>query len=103
MPSHRLRLMLFTVRMEMVAMVVLDILATLPLAIAVDIDMDVDSDIMVKYFRSTEDEFANDLRNTNTLQHFYGLINIYFLQMNVDNFPVLECIYLFSLLLQVVT
>ena len=84
-------------------MVVLDILATLPLAIAVDMDMDVDSDIMVKYFQSIEDEFANDLPNTNTLKQFYDFCNIYFLQMNGDNFPVLECIYLFSLLLQVVT
>merc|ERR1711892_1590663 len=85
MPSQRLRLMLSMVLMDMVdmvfldtvlipmdwvllAMVVLDILATLPLAIAVDLDMEVDSDIMVKYFQSIEDEFANDLPNTNTLK-----------------------------------
>merc|ERR1711892_1618317 len=88
MPSQRLRLMLLMVSMDMVdmlaldtvlmAMVVLDMLATLPLAIAVDMDMDVDSDIMVKYFQSIEDEFANDLPNTNTLQQFFGFINIYF-------------------------
>merc|ERR1712106_807738 len=64
MPSQRLRLMLSMVLMDMVdmvvldtvltpmdwvllAIVVLDILATPPLAIAVDMDMDVDSDIMV--------------------------------------------------------
>merc|ERR1711892_659970 len=100
MPSQRLRLML---SMVLLAMVVLDILATLPLAIAVDMDMDVDLDIMVKYFQSIEDEFANDFPNTNTLQQFYGFINIYFLQMNDDNFSVLECIYLFSLFLQINT
>merc|ERR1712106_982583 len=48
----------------MVAMVVLDILATPPLAIAVDM-VDIDSDIMVKYFQSIDDEFGNDLPNSN--------------------------------------
>merc|ERR1712106_1037151 len=60
MPSQRLMLPMVLMDMvDMVAMVVLDTLATLPLAI------DMDSDIMVKYFQSIDDEFGNDLPNYN--------------------------------------
>merc|ERR1740137_467065 len=60
--------------MVLMDMVVLDILATLPLAIAVDTDMDVDSDIMVKYLQSIADEFANDLPIMPLILWFYKYI-----------------------------